>query len=125
MNIFKKIGHWFEDAEKDTVGAAITTIHRGVVVADDMKTQMPTLGIETATVATDVLQCKALAGAVALVVAGGGVNIAADAGVLGALITDGPAIIQLFSDVARLVKTASGDVKQDIGDLEGNSQRLT
>lgn len=113
MNVFQHIGHWVNVAWKDTIGAATATIHRGVVVSEDLREQMPTLGVETATVASDVLQLKALAAAVALCVAGEGVNLAADAGVLGALITDGPALIKLFDDAALLVKTASADIKVD------------
>lgn len=110
---FKHLGHWLHIAEHDTIDAAVVTIHRGVVVADDLKTQIPTLAEETATVAADVLQCKSLAAAIALAVAGEGVNLAADAGVLAALITDGPAIIQLFDDSAKLAKTAGGDIETD------------
>ena len=110
---FQHLGHWLKIAVKDTVGAAISTIRRGVVVSEDLKAQFPTLGEETALVAGDVLQCKSLAAAVALAVAGGGVNLAADAGVLAALVVDGPAIIALFNDSAKLCKTAAADISID------------
>ena len=114
------LGHWVKEGFEDTVETAIVTIKRGVVVADDLRKQLPTLGTDTATVAADVLQCKALAAAVALVVAGEGVNLAADAGVLAALVTDGPALIKLFTDGAALVKLAGADVKTDADALEGH-----
>jgi ABC-type transporter Mla maintaining outer membrane lipid asymmetry permease subunit MlaE len=107
------LGHWLHVGFHDTVDVAIVTIKRGVVVADDLRVQLPTLGADTATVAVDALQCKALAAAVALVVAGGGVDIAADAGVLAALVTDGPALIKLFTDGAALVKLAGVDISTD------------
>lgn len=121
MNIFQHIGHWLHIGEKDIIGDTITTIHRGIEVVDELKIQMPTLAEDTATVASDVIQCKALAAAVALVVAGGGVNIAADAGVLGALVTDGPALIKLFNDAAVLIKTTGGDIAQDAAILGGKT----
>ena len=117
--MFQHIGNWLHVAEQHTVGEAITIIHRGIVVSDDMKKQFPTLAADTAMVAEDVLQCKALAAAVALVVAGEGLNLAADAGVLSALITDGPALIKLFADAELLLKTVGVDVTKDIHDLEG------
>lgn len=107
------LGHWFKAGFHDTVDAAIVTIKRGVVVSDDLREQLPSLGADTATVAADALQCKALAAAVALVVAGGGLNLAADAGVIAALITDGPALIKLFNDGAALVKLAGADIEAD------------
>lgn len=110
---FQHLGHWLHIAVADTVGLAITTIHRGVVVSKDLEQQFPTLGTETATVAADVLQLKSLAAAVALCVAGEGVNLAADAGVLAALVTDGPALVKMFNDSAALVKTAGEDIKID------------
>ncbi len=118
---FKHLGHWLHIGEKDTIGAAVIVIHRGIQVVDDLKVQMPTLGEETATVASDLLQCKALAAAIALAVAGEGVNLAADAGVLAALVKDGPAIIKLFDDGAKLVKTASADIVTDVDAIAGKN----
>lgn len=111
------LGHWLHIAERNTVGTAIATVKRGIVVTDDLRAQFPTLGEETAAVASDVMQCKALAAAVALAVAGGGTNLAADAGVLAALVTDGPTVIQLFTDAGKLVKTAGVDIEKDSHDL--------
>jgi len=111
---FEHIGHWLKIAVKDTIGAAVKTIDRGIVVSADLKAQFPTLAEETSTVAGDVLQCKTLAAAVALAIAGGGINLAADAGVLAALVTDGPAIIALFNDSAKLCKTAAADISIDV-----------
>ncbi len=116
---FEHLGHWLHLAEHDTIGIAVTVIHNGVVVAESVKEQLPTLGTETAQLAGDVLKCKAFAAAVALCVAGGGLNLAADAGVLGALVTDGPAIIQAFEDGAKLLKTVEGDVSTDAKELIG------
>jgi hypothetical protein len=114
------LGHWLHIGFHDTVETAIVTIKLGVTVTDDLRKQLPSLGADTATVAADALQCKALAAAIALCVAGEGINLAADAGVLAALVTDGPAIIKLFTDGAALVKLAGVDVKTDADALEGH-----
>ena len=94
-------------------------IHRGLVVTDDLKEQMPTLAEDTAAVAGDVLGLKSLAAAVILAAAGEGVNLAADAGVLAALVTDGPSLVKLFGDAGTLVKTAGADIKTDSEALAG------
>ena len=95
-------------------------IHRGLVVTDDLKEQMPTLAEDTAAVAGDVLGLKSLAAAVILAAAGEGVNLAADAGVLAALVTDGPSLVKLFGDAGTLVKTAGTDIKTDSEALAGH-----
>ena len=113
------IGHWLHIAEHDAIGGAITTVRRGLQVADELKEQFPTLALESGDVVEDLLQCKALGAAIALAVAGEGVNLAADAGVLAALVTDGPALIKLFSDGGKLAKTADVDIQADAAILEG------
>jgi len=118
VNVFQHIAHWLHIGVKDVIVDSISTIHRGIEVVEELKVQMPTLAEDTATVASDVLECKALAAAIALVVAGGGVNIAADAGVLGALVTDGTALIKLFDDAATLIKTTGGDIAVDAAILK-------
>lgn len=118
---FEHLGHWIKIGVEDTIGAAITTIHRGIVVADDMKEQFPTLADETANVASDALKCKTLAAAIALAVAGGGINLAADAGVLAALVTDGAAIVTLFNDSAKLAKTVDVDISTDFKAATGQT----
>ncbi len=115
------LAHWLHVTVHDTVVTAVIVIHRGIVVTDDLKAQLPTLGEETAAVAGDVLQCKSLAAAIALMVSGGGTNPAADLGVLGALVTDAPALIRLFSDSAKLLKTAGADIKTDAEAIAGSN----
>jgi hypothetical protein len=118
---FEHLGHWVHIGVHDTIDLAVTTIHRGIVVADDLKEQFPTLAEEAGTVASDVLKCKTLATAIAIAVAGGGVNLAADAGVLAALVTDGPAIVALFNDSAKLAKTAGVDISTDFKAATGQT----
>lgn len=108
------LGHWLHVGEHDVVGGAITTVRRGLQVTDELKEQFPTLAAESGDVVADLFQCKALGAAIALVVAGGGANLAADAGVLVALVTDGPAIISLFADGGKLAKTAGADIQADV-----------
>lgn len=114
------IGHFFHVAEHDTVGTAIAVIRRGIIVTDDLKSQLPTLATETAAVAGDVLKCKALMAAITLASAGEGLNLAADAGVLAALVTDGPALVELVSNAVQLVKTAGVDIKTDVEAIDGH-----
>jgi hypothetical protein len=118
---FEHLGHWVHIGVHDTIGLAVTTIHRGLIVTDDLKEQFPTLAEEVGTVASDVLKCKTLAAAIALAVAGGGINLAADAGVLAALVTDGPAIVALFNDSAKLAKTAGVDISTDFKAATGQT----
>jgi hypothetical protein len=111
------LGHWIHVGEADTVGVALHIVRDGVVVSAEFKQQFPTLAQETGAVAADILQCKALGVAIAAVVAAGGANLAADAAVLAALITDGPAIIKAFADAGQLAATVGADVKQDVASL--------
>ena len=119
LSTIEHIGHWLHVAEHDTVGQAIGVVHRGVVTAEAVKSQFPRLGADTATVATDVLACKTLGAALAVMVASGGTNPAADLGVLGALLTDAPALIKLFTDAGILIKTATTDSSIDFKDATG------
>jgi hypothetical protein len=111
------LGHWIHVGECDTVAVALHIVRDGIVVSAEFKAQYPTLAQETGAVAADLLQCKALGVAIAAVVASGGANLAADAGVLGALITDGPALIKAFADAGQLAATVGADVKQDAASL--------
>jgi hypothetical protein len=113
------LGHWLHIGEHDVIGGAMATVRRGLQVADELKEQFPTLAAESGDVVSDLLQCKTLGAAIALAVANEGVNLAADAGVLAALVTDGPAIIRLFADGGKLAKTADVDIQADMKILEG------
>lgn len=110
---FKHLGHWLREGADAVIGEDLRVIHDGLVVAKDFKEQFPTLAEEAGVVAADLLKCKALGAAIALAVAGGGMNLAADAGVLAALVTDGPALIQTFEDAGKLASTLEADVKAD------------
>ena len=111
------IGHWLHVGEHVVVEDTVHVIHDGIVVADDFKAQFPTLAQETGAVAADLVQCKTLGAAIAAAVLGGGTNLAADAGVLAALVTDGPALIQAFADAGKLASTLNADIKQDAAAL--------
>lgn len=115
------IGHWFHVAAKDTVGDVVTTVRRGLEVTNEMKDQFPTLAQDSGDVIENLLSCKTLGVAIASMVAGGGVNLAADAGVLAALVVDGPALIKLFDSGAKLAQMVGSDVSTDMKIIEGKS----
>lgn len=110
------VGHGISVAEHVVVGDVFHIVRDGLVVAKEFKQQYPTLAAETGAVASDALKCKTLMVAIAAAAASE-FNLAADAGVLAALVTDAPALIQLAADVATLTGTLTADIKQDVASL--------
>lgn len=112
------LGHWLHKGEHVVIDDTAEVLRDALIVRKELAAQFPTLATEATNVLADVVGLKLLGAAVAAAVLGGGTNLAADAGVLAALVTDGPALIKMFADSGTMASTLSQDVKTDVQSLE-------
>jgi hypothetical protein len=110
--------HWTREAEHAIAVDTVGIVRKVLTEAKDLHAQFPTLAQQSGDVLADLWALKVLGAAIAAAVAAGGTNLAADAGVLSALVTEGPQLIKLFSDGGKLAETIVADAKTDLSVLE-------